>query len=93
MSWRACSGFKKYFAGAEASITCDNVDATTTLGCSKVFSVQNSPRYAIPEFDQCANDRSEIFPIVAVEQPGNIFKNKPRRAATFNKPRKFEEKS
>jgi hypothetical protein len=61
----AAFGLKKYFDRCgPVSKTSGNEDTRASLGNSEVLSVQHSPRHAIPEFIQVADDGEEVEAVV-----------------------------
>jgi hypothetical protein len=68
----------------------DNEDSTTTLGDSKVLSVQDSPCDAIPEFDQRPEEGTKVPPSSRRQDTGDIFPDDPAGLEFVSQPKKGE---
>lgn len=72
----AAFGLKKYFSGtSRVSMHGNNVDSTTLLGDSEVFTVKHTPRDTIPEFVQRLEYDGEVASSVAREKPMHVFED------------------
>nr|WP_235212075.1 hypothetical protein [Sphingopyxis sp. LC81] len=72
----AALGLKKYFCGTSCvSMEGNNVDSTTLLGDSEVFTVKHTPCDTIPEFVQRLEYDGEVTSSVARQKPVNIFED------------------
>ncbi len=68
---------------------CNNVDASTLLGDSKVFAVKHTPRDTIPEFVQRLEYDCEVSSSVAREKAMHVFEHNGSWTASSNEPHKF----
>lgn len=67
---------KKYFSGTCCvSIHGNNVDSTTLLGDSEVFTVKHTPCDAIPEFVQRLEYDCEVASSVARQKAVDVFED------------------
>jgi hypothetical protein len=72
----AAFGLKKYFSGtSRVSMHGNNVDPTTLLGDSEVFTVKHTPRDTIPEFVQRLEYDGEVASSVAREKAVHVFED------------------
>ncbi len=53
----------------------NNVDATTLLGDSEVFTVKHTPRHAVPEFIQRLEYDGEVTSSVTREKAVHVFED------------------
>src|SRR6266511_1547522 len=77
---RALLAIKQYLEGTRGSTMARNKDAASLLREAVVLRVQHRPRQAVPELAQGVEDRLEVLALVAVQQPGDVLKQKPPRA-------------
>src|SRR6266545_2381736 len=77
---RALLAIKQYLEGTRGSTMARNKDAASLLREAVVLRVQHRPRQAVPELAQGVEDRLEVLALVAVQQPGDVLKQKPARA-------------
>ena len=68
---------------------CNNVDASTLLGDSKVFAVKHTPRDTIPELVQGLEYDCEVSSSVAREKAVHVFEDNGSWAASSNEAHKF----
>lgn len=67
---------KKYFSGTSpVSMHGNNVDSTTLLGDSEVFTVKHTPRDVIPEFVQRLEYDCEVSSSVARQKAVDVFED------------------
>ena len=62
----------------------DNVDATASLGDSKVSRIEHSPCHAIPEAGKLPDDEGHVCPSVGREKSGHILDDKPFGSTLFH---------
>jgi len=85
---------KKYFCGASlVSMHGNNVDSTTLLGDSEVFTVKHTPSDAIPEFVQRLEYDGEVASSVAREKPVHVFEDNGSWKTSSNEPHKVVKES
>jgi hypothetical protein len=85
---------KKYFSGTSCiSIHGNNVDSTTLLGDSEVFTVKHTPRDTIPEFVQRLEYDCEVASSVAREKAVHVFEDNGSRTTPSNEPHKVMKES
>ena len=85
---------KKYFSGTSCvSMHGNNVDSTTLLGDSEVFTVKHTPCDAIPEFVQRLEYDGEVASSVAREKPVHIFEDNGSWKTSSNEPHKVVKES
>jgi hypothetical protein len=72
------------------SKTRNNEDSTTTLGYSKVLSVQHSVGEPIPEFDQRPEEGTKVPPSSRRQDTGDVFPDNPAGLEFVSQPKKGE---
>lgn len=85
----AAFGLKKYFSGAPCiSMHGNNVDSTTLLGDSEVFTVKHTPCDTIPEFVQRLEYDREVTSSVARQKAVDVFEDNCSWKTSSNEPHK-----
>jgi hypothetical protein len=81
----AALALNENLSGAVGFKTADNEHATASLGDSEESSIQNSPRYAIPELLHFIEKPSEVSTVVAREEPRDVLQHDPPRSSLLHK--------
>src|ERR1039457_733411 len=68
----------------------DNKDAAPSLGYSEVLSVHDSPRDAIPEFDQHPEEGSKRPSVVNRQDTGDVLPHQPSGPESISKSSKLD---
>ncbi len=71
-------GVSQELNGGHSSKTCDQENATATLGDSEIPSIQHAPKSHIPAFGKALDDCLKVAAIVDSEEVRDVFKDHPR---------------
>jgi hypothetical protein len=83
----AAFGLKKYLdRSARVSKTSGNEDTAASLGHSEPLRVQNSPRHAVPQVIQVAQDSGEVPAGVDRKEPRDVLAEEPTGACLSQEP-------